>query len=79
MFDGHCSSASRDVKYLICHVASQNYVIEGSSNFMSRSASWYHLTKFGGHRYCTNSHIMVLVCQVIKQNHVIKRSGDNSD
>ena len=35
MFDGHWSIASRDIKYLICHMTSQNHVILGSSNFMS--------------------------------------------
>ena len=32
------------VKYLICHVTSQKNVIEGSSNFMSGSSSWYVTT-----------------------------------
>ena len=30
MFGGHCSSASGNIKYFICHVTSQNDVIEGS-------------------------------------------------
>ena len=41
MFGGHWSSANGDVKYLICHVTSQNHVIGGSSNFMSWTSSWY--------------------------------------
>ena len=38
MFGSHWSNASGDKKYLICHVTSQNYVIEGSCNFMSGSS-----------------------------------------
>ena len=38
-FGGHLSSASEDMKYLLCHTTSQNHAIEGSSNFMSRSFS----------------------------------------
>ena len=40
----HWSSASGDINYLTCHVALQNHVIEGSSNFMSGSSSWYMTT-----------------------------------
>ena len=40
-FVGHWSSAKGDMKYLIYHVTSQNHVIEGSTNFMSCSSSWY--------------------------------------
>ena len=41
MFGGYWFSASGDMKYLICHVISQNYVIEGSSNFTKGSSSLY--------------------------------------
>ena len=44
MFGGHWSSASGDIEYLKCHVILQNDVIEGSSNFMSGSSSWYVTT-----------------------------------
>ena len=44
IFGGNLLSASGDIKYSICHVTSQNYVIEGSSNFMSGSSSWYVTT-----------------------------------
>ena len=37
IFDGYLSSASGDVTYLIC----QNYLIEGSCNFMSASSYLY--------------------------------------
>ena len=40
MFGGHWSSATGDIKYLMCHVISQNLVIEGSGNFMSWSSIW---------------------------------------
>ena len=32
MFGGHWSSASRDIKYLVCHITSQNNVIERLTN-----------------------------------------------
>ena len=44
MLGGHWSGASGDIKYLICHVTSQSYVIEGSCNFMSASSSLYVMT-----------------------------------
>ena len=44
MFGGHWSSASVDIKYLICHVISQNHAAEGLSNFLSWSSSWYVTT-----------------------------------
>ena len=44
MFGGHWANTSGDRKYLICHVTSQNQVIEGSSNFLSGSPSWYVTT-----------------------------------
>ena len=40
-FDGNCSNSSGDKKYLTCYVILQNHVIEGSSNFMSGSSSWF--------------------------------------
>ena len=47
IFGGHWSNASGDIKYLICHVTSQNFVIEGSFNFMSGSATIPMATKLG--------------------------------
>ena len=47
MFDGHWSSASEDIRYLLCHVASTKRVLEGSSNFMSGSSSWNIITLVG--------------------------------
>ena len=41
MYGGHWSSASGDITYLICHVTSLHYVIEGSFDFMSWSSSIY--------------------------------------
>ena len=38
MFGDHWSGATGDRKYLICHVNSQNKVIEGSCNIMSGSS-----------------------------------------
>ena len=44
MFGSHWSDASGDIKYLICHMTTQNQLIEGSSNFMSGSSSWHVTT-----------------------------------
>ena len=38
MFGGHWSNASGNMKYLICHMTSQNHVIEGERKFMSGSS-----------------------------------------
>ena len=38
------SSASGVIKYLICQVASQKHVVEGSSNVMGGSFLWYVTT-----------------------------------
>ena len=43
-FGGHWSIEIADMKYLICHVTSQNYLTKGSSDFMSESSSWYAST-----------------------------------
>ena len=43
-FGGHWSSASEDIKFLICNVTLQDHMIQGSSNFMSVSSSWYIIT-----------------------------------
>ena len=44
IFDGHCSSAIEDIKYLMCHVTSQNHLIERSSSFVSGILSWHATT-----------------------------------
>ena len=44
MFGGYWNSASGSAKYAICHVSSQNYMIEGSRNFMSGNSSLYITT-----------------------------------
>ena len=44
MFGGHWSSASEDIKFLIRNVTLQDHMIQGSSNFMSVSSSWYIIT-----------------------------------
>ena len=40
-FVGYGSSVNGDIMYLICHVASQNHVIEESCNFINYSSSLY--------------------------------------
>ena len=55
MFDGYWSSATLgDIKYLLCHVTLQIYLIEGSSNFEWELfiAYYQHLANFGEHGYC---------------------------
>ena len=80
MFGGHWSSTSGDIKYLTCHVTSQNHMTEGSSNFISGSSSWYVTNlQFGGHRYCNIRDKMFLVCHMIKQDHVIKGPTEYND
>ena len=77
MFGGFLSSAKGDMKYLMCHMTSENNAIEKSKLY-----EWelfmicHHLAKFGGGRYCSNRDIMFLVCHVVKEDHVIKGSGD---
>ena len=44
MFGGDWSGETGVIKYLMCHVRSQNHVTEGLSNFMSESPSWYVTT-----------------------------------
>ena len=44
MFGGYWNSASESTKYSICHVATQNHMIEGSRNFMSGNSSLYITT-----------------------------------
>ena len=73
IFGDHWSSESDDMKYLTCHVTSQNHMTDQSSNFMSGSSSWYVTSlQFGGHRYCNIRDKMFLVCRVIEQDHIIK-------
>ena len=38
-FGSDWSSACEDIKYLTCHLTSQNLAIDGSSNFVSWSSS----------------------------------------
>ena len=42
-FGGHKNCDSGDIKYLICHITSQNQVFEESCNSMSGSSSLYVL------------------------------------
>lgn len=41
MFGGYWPTESGDMKYLICQVTWQNYLIERSSNFKDGSSSCY--------------------------------------
>ena len=44
IFGNHYFSTSGDKKYLMYHVTLQNYIIEGSRNFMGGSSTWYVTT-----------------------------------
>ena len=77
LFGGHWSSASGDIKYLTCHVSLQNHVIEGSSNFLSGSFSWYITTALSSLVLIGIAVVeMFLVCHMIKPDNIIKGSGD---
>ena len=44
MFSSYWSSVGGEKIYLICNMTSQKYMIEGRSNFMTGSSSWYVAT-----------------------------------
>ena len=56
-FHGHGACSNWDIKYLICHVALQDYVIKGSSDFMEGSSSLY---------------VTTLTCLVVRATVVVK-------
>ena len=60
-FGGHSHCCSGDIMILVCHVISQDHLIE-----------YCCLVKFDGHWYFGSEYIMVLVCNVILQDNVIK-------
>ena len=65
MFDGYWSSATLgDIKYLLCHVTLQIYLIEGSSNFEWELFIAYHqhLANFGEHGYCGSRDMFCFFC-----------------
>ena len=43
-FGGYKPCASGDVKYLICHVTSREYVVKKSCDFMEERSSLYVIT-----------------------------------
>ena len=54
MFGGHWSSASWDIIYLVCHVISQEHVIEGSCDLLNGTSSppwqvWWPYCSSGGY------------------------------
>ena len=52
VFGGYWSSARGDKKYLICHVTSENHVIERLSNAWELFIVYQQLAK---HRYCSSN------------------------
>ena len=59
--------------FLVCHVISQDHVMEESFVYIIRSPS-IKSTMYGGHRHCGSGDLMVLVCHVILQR--VKGSCD---
>lgn len=60
-FDGHSTTANRDITYLICHVTSGGHVFTGLCNFIYR-VHWS--------RACGD--VTNLICHVTSQCHVLK-------
>ena len=79
VFGGFWPTAIGDVEYLICHLTSRNHVIQGSSNFMSESFSWYVTTLRSLEAICIVVVDKTLVFHVIQQGHVVKWSDDYND
>ena len=53
---------SGDIMYEICHVISEDHVINGSCDFLwwESFIERHHPTKFGGHRHCGSGDINIL-------------------
>ena len=62
-FSGHRHCGSADIMVLVCHVISQDLVIEGSCDFVSHDPP-----KWGGQGHCSSVEIMVLNYHVILQD-----------
>ena len=75
MFDAHRSSASGNITYLICHMTSQDHVIERSCEVTDGSTPLYVTIqlKLDGNRHC-GSGDMFFVFQVISEDHVTLRT-----
>ena len=68
----HCGS--RDIMTVVCHVISQDQLIQGSCHFMVVPTDGSHTTaKLDGHTHHCNRDIMGSVCHVISPNHLTKR------
>ena len=80
MSGGHWSSASGDVKFLMCHMISQDHVIEGSCVVTGGREPLMvsgNLAKFDGHKYCDSTDMIFLkICCVILKDHVTKKPRD---
>ena len=73
MFGGHWSSASGDIKSLVCQVTSESHMIEGSCNYECEFLIVFHQpAKFGRHELCGSGDIMNLVYQVNLQDLAFK-------
>ena len=54
--------------YLICHIISQDHLIEGPEFF----AKWPHPDKIGDYRYSDGGDMMSLIRHMISRNHMFK-------
>ena len=61
--------------YLICHMTSQDHLIEGSCSVYEWKplVVYHHRDKFGDHRNCDSADLMFLICHVTSRNHAFKR------
>ena len=57
----------------------QDHMIKGSCDFMGRSSTCNHPTKFGDRSHCGSGEITYLISQVILQDHVIEGYCDFTD
>lgn len=69
-FHGHGACSNWDIKYLICHVALQDYVIKGSSDFMEGSSS-LHITTLS-HLVAIDILVMEICFLIITGPHMLK-------
>ena len=74
-FDGHLRSGNGDIVFLICHMISQDYMIEGSCNFISKigKSSLMQVTILPSLvRKALWQWNNNLICHAILQDHMIK-------
>ena len=76
MFGGHWPSASEDIRYLICHLTSQDLVLEELCDFKGGSSSLNVTTLPNVVALGIVDGKYFLICHMILQDHVIEGSCD---